>query len=83
MPYRDPRWGALLRPLLLSLLMSGLVAFVAIVRVTKASLAVAVRFAGWGSAWIVASPALLLAHPIVNRAVKPLTAPVCKRHSQG
>ena len=29
MPYRDLRWEALLRSLLLSLLMSGLVAFVA------------------------------------------------------
>lgn len=74
MPYLNTRWEALLRPLLLSLLMSGLVAFVAIVRVTGAPPTFAAWFSGWMSAWIVAFPALLLAQPIVNRAVTALIA---------
>ncbi|WP_133495392.1 ester cyclase [Stakelama pacifica] len=64
---------ALLRPVLLSLLMSGLVAFVAIVRVAGAPPAFGVWFASWMSAWIVAFPALLVAQPIVNRVVTALT----------
>lgn len=71
MPYRDLRWEALLRSLLLSLLMSGLVAFVAIVGVAEAPPAFAVWFSIWVSAWIVASPALRLAQPIVIARSQP------------
>lgn len=63
-----------LRPFLLSLLMSGLVAFVAIVRVSGAPPAFGVWIGSWISAWTVAFPALLLAQPIVNRVVTVLTA---------
>ena len=73
-PSIKPRPEALLRPVLLSLLMSGLVAFVAIVRLAGAPPAFEVWLSGWISAWIVAFPALLLAQPIVNRVVTVLTS---------
>ncbi|MFW2829537.1 ester cyclase [Sphingomonas sp. ID0503] len=69
----NSRLEALLRPVLLSLLMSGLVAFVAIVRVAGALPAFCVWISAWASAWVVAFPALLIAQPIVNRAVTTLT----------
>ncbi|MFK4003354.1 ester cyclase [Qipengyuania sp. NPDC077563] len=69
----NSRLEALLSPVLLSLLMSGLVSFVAIVRVAGALPAFCVWISGWASAWIVAFPALLIAQPIVNRAVTTLT----------
>lgn len=74
MPHFNPRLESLLRPLLLSLLMSALVTFVAIVRVVGALPGFGIWFTGWISAWTVAFPALLLAQPIVNRAIRILNA---------
>lgn len=69
--YIKPRLALVLRPVLPSLLLSGLVTFFAIVRASGALPGFGVWFPGWLSAWILAFPALLFAQPIVT--------PLCPR----
>jgi steroid delta-isomerase-like uncharacterized protein len=74
MPRSFPRPKALLPPILLSLMMSGLVTFVAILRMSGALPGFEAWFSSWMSAWIVAFPALLIAQPIVTQAIRLMDA---------
>ncbi|WP_420006259.1 ester cyclase [Arenibacterium sp. LLYu02] len=74
MPRSFLRPKALLPPILLSLMMSGLVTFVAIVRVSGALPGFGVWLTNWMSAWIVAFPVLLIAQPIVTQAIRLMDA---------
>ena len=63
------RYGGLVMPLLLSILMTSVVSFVSIVRsVGLAPSLVQVWLGAWGWSWMVAFPTLLLVLPAVRRA---------------
>lgn len=63
------RYGGLVLPLLLSILMTSVVSFVSIVRsVGLAPGLVPVWLGAWGWSWLVAFPTLLLVLPAVRRA---------------
>ncbi len=63
------RYGGLVMPLLLSVLMTSVVSFVSVVRsVGLAPSLVQVWLGAWGWSWLVAFPTLLAVLPVVRRA---------------
>jgi hypothetical protein len=77
-PRRLPaRYSAVLMPFLLSILMSGIVSFIATLKtVGLAGELVALWLGAWRVSWLIAFPALLLVLPIVRRIVAILVEPV-------
>lgn len=71
------RYGALLMPLTLSLLMSGVVSFIATLKsVGMVSNIVSLWLGAWQVSFLIAFPALLVIMPLVRRIVALLVEPV-------
>jgi Protein of unknown function (DUF2798) len=64
------RYGPVLRPFLLSILMSGIVSFIATLKnYGPHDGLVALWLGGWTVSWLIAFPTLLLVQPAVRRIV--------------
>lgn len=75
--YRLPAsWAPHLMPLLLSMLMSGLVALVVTVKLYDGSQVLFFTWLNaWLSSWVIAYPCLLVVLPLVKRIVASITHP--------
>ncbi len=70
------RYGAVLMPFLLSILMSGVVSFIATLKaVGMEDGLVALWLGAWQMSWLIAFPTLLLVLPLVRRIVAILVEP--------
>ena len=70
------RYGAILMPMVLSILMTFVVSLIATVRAIGLAEDFLVRWLPtWGLSWLVAFPTLLLVLPLVRRIVNALVEP--------
>lgn len=70
------RWGAILVPFLVSLLMSGIISFIATLKTVGFSDRLVSAWLGaWELSWVIAFPALLILLPLVRRFVGHLVEP--------
>lgn len=70
------RYGAVLMPLILSILMSGIVSFIATLNTVGFHYGIVGLWLGaWEVSWLIAFPTLLLVLPLVRRIVALLVEP--------